>query len=107
AGLISIKKDAETEKITIAPPVEETIPAVTSTAEISEPTVHTDTAEIQVSNSVGTSSTETVTSEPSVDDVPTEKPKKPFSALIDAEVPKKDILQRNDVLDLILSFDNR
>ena len=37
-----------------------------------------------------------------------EKPKRPFSALIDAEVPpKKDPIQRNDILDLILSFDNR
>lgn len=40
--------------------------------------------------------------------IPPVKPKKSFSALIDAEVPpKKDPIQRNDVLDLILSFDNR
>lgn len=36
-----------------------------------------------------------------------EKPKKSFSALIDAEVPKINTTQRSDVLDLILSFDNR
>ncbi len=36
-----------------------------------------------------------------------EKPKKPFASLIEAEVPKRDTVERNDVLDLILSFDDR
>jgi tetratricopeptide (TPR) repeat protein len=102
AGLISIKKDVESEKIIIPSVAEETIPAVTPAAEIAEPIVLTETA----ANSSNTT-IETVTAEPSADDVPPEKSKKSFSALIDAEVPKKDNLQRNDVLDLILSFDNR
>lgn len=43
---------------------------------------------------------------PAVEDK-TEKPKKPFVSLIEADLPKRDIVERNDVLDLILSFDDR
>jgi hypothetical protein len=35
------------------------------------------------------------------------KQKKPFTSLIEAEVQKRDTVERNDVLDLILSFDDR
>lgn len=107
AGLITTLPKEESNKIeTIQPEVssDETgsSVSVTQTANIVQTPADTDIQQTAVTNVEQPS----VTTEAIVE-TQADKPKKPFSALIDAEVPKKEDLQRNDVLDLILSFDNR
>lgn len=100
AGIIK-PTPKEVEQIKPETPIDETATSVPTI----EPVEAIAKTEIQeTSNNVD--DTATATPEPVVE-TPVEKPKKSFSALIDAEAPKKEGLQRNDVLDLILSFDNR
>lgn len=95
AGLIKpSQKEEENSKI------EKTIPEISSdTTHTSDSLTQTTTQEISAASTQPTAET--------IPETPLDKPKKSFSALIDAEVPKKEGVQRNDVLDLILSFDNR
>jgi len=105
AAGISKPLSKEVEKIIPEVTLENTLTLITPTIELIEGIVQKEIKEIPVSE-VEVSTIEKTTPNPSVEPL-IEKPKKPFSALIDAAVPKKEGLQRNDVLDLILSFDNR
>ncbi|WP_018344892.1 hypothetical protein [Cytophaga aurantiaca] len=99
AGILKpTPKTTEVEKIKPEVTTENSISPITQTTDVIESVAKTEPTE--------TIQQVAATIEP-VSEVPVEKPKKSFSALIDAEVPKKDTVQRNDVLDLILSFDNR
>jgi hypothetical protein len=96
----------EVEKIIPHVPTDETTTSVIQTIEPVESIAKTEIQETAPTTDIEKTAAVTITHEPAVD-APVEKPKKSFSELIDAEAPKKEGLQRNDVLDLILSFDNR
>lgn len=94
AGLLAPFTQAEVDKINAESAT--TIPSI-------EPTVARIETELPVSPLEPIATAEVKTEEEKTPEV---KLRKSFSALIDAEVPKRES-KGNDVLDLILSFDNR
>jgi len=106
AGILNpLPKETQVNKITPEITIDETTTSIILPIENVETIAPTEIQEIPASNIEETAAA-TLTPEHAIK-TPVEKPKKSFSTLIDAKVPKKEGLQRNDVLDLILSFDNR
>ena len=109
AGILKpLPKETVVEKITpkITSEIDSTIVPITSTIELVEEVVEPHIQEIPEQEK-GAPIADIATPDPVTLEATTEKSKKSFSALIDGEVPKINTTKRSDVLDLILSFDNR
>jgi len=106
---IETKQELEIESATVVPVIE-TIPVVETVAEVhSIENALVDVEIIEPEKAPEVKPTEDKDFFSTLEDTPKteESAKKSYSALIEAETQTKDLSKGNDVLDLILSFDNR